>query len=157
MSTKLTRSPKAKHPLVESQSLTLVQAIRPFQGRIMTWLLDQLAGDGFDSVTAAQLSFMGALECNAKNHAADLARGLGITRQAVHKTVAELEAAGLLETEPDPDLGNQRAITFTEEGERLMACARQAFQRLDTLILQELTDRDLNSLRRFFEFDPNNF
>lgn len=154
MSTKLTRSPKADFPLVESHSLALLQAMRPFQGRIMGWLLGQLAAEGFGQLTAAQLSFMGALECNARNHAADLARNLGISRQAVHKTVAELEAVGFLESKPDPKLKNQRSISFTEEGERLMSCARKQFRELDSLILKEMNAKDLGAVRRFLDFQP---
>lgn len=154
MSTKFTRSPKAKLSLVESHSLTLMQAIRPFQGRIMRWLLGQLAKEGYSELTAAQLSFMGALECNAKNHAADLARSLGISRQAVHKTLAELEAAGLLETEPDSELRNQRTIAFAEKGERVMSCARKCFQKLDHVILQEMSEKDLRAVYRFLDIDP---
>lgn len=45
-----------------------------------------------------------------------LAERLGVTKQAVSQTVAELEALGLLERAPDPSDGRARLVMLTEAG-----------------------------------------
>lgn len=155
MSTKLTRkSPTAGFELVESHALALTQATEPFRERMVAWLLSRLLNDGFDGLKANQLTFLGSLDCGV-NFAAELARTLRISRQAVHKTVRELETAGWLATRPDEKLGNQRVIVFTEEGERMMSHARAHFLELDTLLLREFGEEKLVELQSLLSFDPN--
>ncbi len=154
MSTKLTKSPRAGLDLVDSRALALTQAVRGFQARMAAWLLDQLAAEGYTPLSASQLGFLGALDCGP-NHAAELARGLGLSRQAVHKTVRELEQAGWLETGPDAQLGNQRVIRFSPKGEQLMASARHLFAQLDETLLTAFGEEGVRDLRRFLEFDPS--
>lgn len=48
----------------------------------------------------------------------ELARRLGITKQAVNQLVSELEALGILERAPDPDDGRATLVRFTERGVR---------------------------------------
>ena len=120
---------------------------------MIVWLLGKLESDGFADLTGSQLEFLGALDCGP-NHASNLARVLGVSRQAVHKTVRELERAGWLTTEPDEKIGNQRVITFTAEGERMMAAARQHFSDLDKALFKEFDEEALAEMRRLLEFDP---
>ena len=138
---------------MDSNSLALLLATGEFQTRLTTWLLDRLHKDGFGTLTASQLSFLGGLDCG-QNYASELARGLGITRQAVHKTVRDLEQCGWLATKPDEHLGNQRVIVFTTEGERMMAAARLHFLELDTSLEQEFGANLLIEIGRFLEFEP---
>lgn len=153
MSTKLTKSPRAGFDLLDSHALALTMATGGFQDRMIAWLLGRLNAEGFTPLSASQLSFLGALDCGP-NHAAELARKLGVSRQAVHKTVRELESAGWLETGPDKEFGNQRVIRFTREGERMMAVARRLFAELDESLVATFGERGLRSLKRFLAFDP---
>jgi len=154
MSTKLTRvSPNAGYDLVESRALALTQATDVFRDRMVTWLLSRLHQDGFPDLKAGQLTFLGSLDCGV-NFAAELARTLRISRQAVHKTVRELEHAGWLTTRPDETLGNQRVIVFTDEGERMMSCARSHFLSLDELLTKEFGNDSLEALMSVLDFDP---
>lgn len=155
MSTKLTRrSPVAGYDLVESTSLALTQATETFRTRMVDWLLVQLEADGFAGLKANQLTFLGSLDCGV-NFAAGLARTLGISRQAVHKTVRELEGAGWLATRPDAELKNQRVIVFTDEGERMMSCARQYFLELDRSLQHQFGEKFLTEVESFLDFDPS--
>ncbi len=153
MSTKLTRyAPKSGQELVDSHALALTHATTRFQQNLVAWLLTRLAADGFEGVSASQLSLLGELDCGP-NHAAQLARKLGVTRQAIHKSIRELEAAGWLQTRTDADLGNQKVIEFTEEGERMMAAARRHFADLDALLLKEFGIEGLEMVQRFLAVD----
>ena len=154
MSTKLTRSsPKAGYDLVDSHALALTQGAGVFQQRLVEWLLAKLARDGFTPLSASQLSFLGTLDCGV-NFASELARRLNISRQAIHKTVKEMEALGWLETRLDATLGNQRIIEFTTEGERMMSCARAHFAALDAVLAEEFGADALASMTRLMEFEP---
>ena len=154
MSTRFTRrSPKAGYELVDSRALALIQATDSFRDRMVVWLISKLHEDGFPGLTAGQLTFLGSLDCGA-NFAAELARTLRISRQAVHKTVKELEGAGWLATRPDDVLGNQRVIVFTDEGERMMSCARAHFLSLDDLLAERFGEVALANLMLVLDFDP---
>lgn len=118
------------------------------------WLLSKLWNDGFEGLKAGQLTFLGALECGA-NFASELARVLKLSRQAVHKTVRELEDAGWLATRPDAALGNQRVIVLTKEGERMMSHARAHFLALDTLLKQRFSEQSLAEFHDVLSFDPD--
>lgn len=144
MSTEL---PTSTHgfPLVASESLALVRELSALEARMIGWLLTALHDEGFDTLTETQLVFLGELDCGV-NHAAELARRLGVTRQAIHKSVRDLSALGWLETADHPELGNQRVILFTREGERLMACAREKFANLDRLLARDLEAGALTQL-----------
>jgi len=155
LSTKLTRkSPLAGFELVDSHALTLTLATGVFRDRLSSWLRDRLAEDGFTTLTGAQLEFLSALDCGT-NYASKLARGLQISRQAVHKTVRELERSGWVRTEPDENVGNQRVILFTAEGERMMAAARKHLSKLDKVLLRKFGEKGLRDLSAFLAFDPS--
>lgn len=155
MSIKLTRrSPISGFDLADSHALLLTQAAVTFRERMVSWLLSKLQGEGFEGLKASQLTFLGSLDCGV-NFAAELARTLQISRQAVHKTVRELEGAGWLSTRPDGTLGNQRVIVFTPEGERLMSHARAHFQTLDRLLIQQFGEETLVQFAALMAFDPD--
>jgi DNA-binding MarR family transcriptional regulator len=131
MSTKMTTSePTPAYKMANSRSLKLVHLTSNFERRIQKWLVNLLHDKGFTGLTQSQLSFLGTLDCGP-NSASQIANDLGITRQAVHKTVKELEAFGWLKSETDLIRRNQRIITFTNEGERMMSEARLLFEQLD--------------------------
>jgi len=154
LSTEFTRkSPLAGYDLVESKSLALTQGSEALKDRMVEWMLVQLKADGFSTLKAAQLNFLGAMECGA-NFGSELARTLGVSRQAIHKTVRDLENAGWLRTEKNELLGNQRVILFTDEGERMMACARKHFLRLDELLLDRFSASELTAFFELLAFDP---
>ena len=127
MSTELTRE---RDHGIESLSLTLYQAARGFQARLATALSRRLAvSHGWD-IPPGQLGFLGALICGI-NSPSDIARSLGITRQAAQKQARDLAEAGYLSITRDPARGNRTLITFTESGERLMADCRAELAAMD--------------------------
>ena len=145
MSTKFTKPPRAGVDLVDSRSLRLVFQLDGFRDRLLDWLLQRLRADGYTDLTARHLAFLGELDCGP-NHAAEIARRIGVSRQAVHKSVQELSALGWLETPRHPALGNQKVIAFTEAGERLMAQARQHFAALDEVLVERFGAAVLDDL-----------
>jgi DNA-binding MarR family transcriptional regulator len=146
MSTKLTTSSGSPaYEMAESRSLKLVHLTSNFERRAQKWLVDLLHGRGFIGLTQSQLSFLGALDCGP-NSASQIANDLGITRQAVHKTVKELEIFGWLKSEADQVRRNQRIITFTDEGERMMSEARALFKQLDERLFADWDDERIDAV-----------
>lgn len=137
LSTKLTTGRKTDLPMADSESLRLVFLLGAAQARVVGWVAARLADRGHRGVTPSALGFLGQLDCG-QNHAAAVARRLGVSRQMVAKTVAEMTAKGWLELAPDPELRNRKVILFTAEGERLMADARAILAQLDGILSNRL-------------------
>jgi len=127
-----TRFTKRGVPLVESQSLQLIQSATKFKDEMTDYLSRQLVSKGYTSLTPSLLSFLGILECDA-NYGSEIARRLGVSRQMVAKTVKELCRLGYLEQKHVT--GKQKEIHFTETGEQLMSDARQLLSEIDDIIL----------------------
>jgi DNA-binding MarR family transcriptional regulator len=49
---------------------------------------------------------------------------MGISRQAIYRTVREMQGLGLLRLEEDPDRGNQKLVVMTPDGTQLALQAR---------------------------------
>jgi DNA-binding MarR family transcriptional regulator len=113
--------------------LRLFQACRSFQERLTEVLVERLRARGHERITAAHLTFLAQLECG-ENHAAELARRTGVSRQAVHKQVKELAALGLLEERADATRRNQRIIAFTDRGIQLIADCRALLADLNSAL-----------------------
>lgn len=154
MSTKITRSSRANLLMVDSLALRLSQAIDGFQRRQTSWLIQGLAARGFDDLTPTHVAFISVLDCD-DNVASEVARRLGLSRQAVHKTVRELCALGYIETVENRERRNSKVIQITERGERLIAQARQMFAQRDEDILDLLGAEDAGRLLQFLSEEPH--
>ena len=144
-STKLTRYQKTTLPMVESRTLKLAFAFRRIQKSLENYLSEALVARGYKAASPAILNFLSELECG-ENHASEIARRLGVSRQMVSKTVTELCQLDLLVLSTDAVYGNQKVITFAPKGEKLMADARQILADLDTSLEASLNSKQLDKL-----------
>jgi len=122
-------------PLVESQSLQLIQSASRLNDVITKYLSQRLVEKSYTSITPSLLSFLSILECGV-NYGSEIARNLGVTRQMVAKTVKELCRLGYLEQ--INSAGKQKEIHFTETGEYLMSDARQLLSEVDEILFKNL-------------------
>lgn len=149
MSTKFT-----KHgvPMVESQSLQLIQHASQLNDAMTQHISQRLIARGHTSLTPSLLSFLSTLECGV-NFGSEIARKLGVTRQMVAKTVKELCRLGYLEQVQGT--GRQKEILFTERGEQLMSEARTLLSELDNMLLDstdgEKISQLINELSRIYK------
>ncbi len=132
-----TRFTQRGTPLVESQSLQLIQSTSQVNNIITKYISKRLVEKGYTSLTPSLLSFLSILECGV-NYGAEIARNLGVTRQMVAKTVKELCKLQYLEQRDG--IGKQKEIVFTETGEYLMADARLLLSDIDEVLNQHLGD-----------------
>jgi DNA-binding MarR family transcriptional regulator len=84
---------------------------------------------------------------------AELARRLAISRQAVHKTVAELARRGILEIRDDPDRRNAKLIVYTERGRQVNRAGAAIIDRVEDRIAGRIGRERLAELKRLLAED----
>ena len=100
---------------------------------VMTGLLNALHLQGYADITEPHLILIGNLDCGT-THAAAVAQRMGVSRQAINRTLRELETQGFLRLEEDPVRRNQKIIVITESGVELVTHARRALDELEELL-----------------------
>lgn len=111
-----------------------------------------LASRGWTPISRAQSTVMMNVIAGA-NRATDIARNLGLTRQAVHVTVNQMIEAGLVELEDDPADRRVKRIVLTKEVEPMRRDARRAIDLLVAELAQRIGEQDVRNLYRAFSKD----
>lgn len=121
----------------------LLQRSSWFEERVM----EKARIHGYEKVTPAMSRMFGHMSSRPIG-ISDLARRLGVTRQAAHKTATEATQLGL--TEFVPDLNNARIVRlqFTQAGWAMSAQAAKNFEEIELSIKERLGTRNLNELKR---------
>lgn len=99
-------------------------------------LIEKLASRGEVRLTVAQNRVMSLLSTRQLN-IADIARNLGISRQAAHKTVSKLIELGLLTASASKET-NESLILFTDHGERVKDKVQKIMQEIEAGIAQSI-------------------
>jgi DNA-binding MarR family transcriptional regulator len=60
----------------------------------------------------------------------DIARNLGISRQAIHSTIAQMVDMGMFELTDDPEDGRSKIVSIAPKGQAMRADANEAVQLL---------------------------
>lgn len=76
----------------------------------------------------------------------ELARRVGVTKQAVAPLVAELEAEGVVRVVPDPSDGRARLVKFTVHGLKEMQRGMEVFRALEASFAKELGAKRMAAL-----------
>lgn len=96
-------------------------------GGMSARMRDHLEADGFDDVRDSHGYVIQGLLASDTTVTA-LAARLGVSAQAVSKSVTELERAGYLRRDRDPDDRRARPLRLTARGEELVDASRRARQ-----------------------------
>lgn len=83
----------------------------------------------------------------------DLARRIGVSKQAVQQALKALVAKGLVTLEDDPGNGRQRVIRYTERGRRMRDVARDGLMRLEALLAERIGRDRLEALHDAVDAD----
>ncbi len=78
----------------------------------------------------------------------ELARRLGVSKQAVHQLVSEMSELGLLERVPDPADGRAALVRFTEAGKRSLLVGLGILRELEAEMAATLGSGQMRSLHR---------
>lgn len=115
-------------------------------------LQNYLASRGWTPISRSQSTVMMNVIAGA-NRASDIARNLGLTRQAVHVTINQMIEAGLVELEDDPADGRVKRIVLTKEVEPMRRDARRAIDLLVAELAGRIGEQDVRNLYRAFSKD----
>ncbi len=133
-------------------------------GRLAGALLD--TSDWFDTALRARLAARGWPHLSRTRslvflnlargvvRPAALAREIDVSRQAIHKLLAGLESASLVERSPDPDDARSQVVRLTEHGQAFVDEASAILCDLEVELAERLGRDAVTSLRQALAGDP---
>jgi DNA-binding MarR family transcriptional regulator len=113
-------------------------------------IMDEVRGSEYGYITPAQsrlLAHMGGRPMSM----AELSRKLGISRQAVHKTVVELNRRGILELQNDPERGNSKLVVYTVKGKQVNRFGAAIIDRIEAQISERIGPTAFKQLKAQLE------
>jgi DNA-binding MarR family transcriptional regulator len=114
--------------------------------KVNATLIERLVALGHETVRAAHAAVFTNLD-PAGTRTVTLARRAGMTRQAMSQLVHELQDAGYVTVEPDPDDGRATLVRLTDRGIEFCRQAARLVRELDEHWRQRLGADDLAHLR----------
>lgn len=145
MSTKFTSS--EDNSRVPEPLTVLLQAASQ---SILRGLIERLKACGYTDITEPHLVLFGNLDCGA-THAAQIAQRMRVSRQAISKTLRELQSSGWVRLEDDPARRNQKLVVMTKSGMQLANDARKALGEIEALLAQKIGKDAMINLRGALE------
>lgn len=145
MSTKFTTSPVAN-----SWPEPLTVLLQAASQSILRDLLARLRARGYPKVTDSHLILFGNLDCGA-THAAQIAQRMRVSRQAISKTLRELQSLDLVRMEDDPQRRNQKLVVMTALGMQFATDARGALNDVEAVLADHFGREAVNQLRKSLE------
>jgi DNA-binding MarR family transcriptional regulator len=115
-------------------------------------LQSYLRARGWSEITRAQSMIIANVVMGVVRPS-DIARTLGVSRQAIHITLKELVDAGILDLTDDPDDGRVKIVRFTKDGERRRQDARKAVAKLTAELARRIGKDNVKSLKEAFAHD----
>lgn len=83
----------------------------------------------------------------------DIARNLGVSRQAIHTTLGQMVALGMFELEDDPEDGRSKRVVVAPKGQQMRAAAQEAMRVMSTALEERIGKRAVAALRDAFAAD----
>jgi DNA-binding MarR family transcriptional regulator len=84
---------------------------------------------------------------------ADLARRLGVSRQAVHVTIGQMIDKGILALEDDPQDGRAKQLVIAPDGAKMRALAEQSMLQMIATLEARIGRENVEALRRVLAAD----
>jgi len=131
MSTRFTKETRP-HGIQEPLTVLLENASQS----VLRVLTARLREHGYEQITESHLVLFGNLDCGA-TYAAQIANRMHLSRQAISKTLRELQNLSYVRLEYDSQRRNQKKVVMTDSGLQLAVDARKEL----TAIESDLTDR----------------
>jgi DNA-binding MarR family transcriptional regulator len=141
LSTKFTRL-----ALDDAPSAPLTVLLQTASHWVMQGLMAALSAKGYAGLTEAHLTLLGNLDCGT-THASAVAQRIGLSRQAIYRTIREMEAMGFLVLQNDMQRRNQKLVVMTEVGMHLALDARATLATLEDTLAQRIGADALAALR----------
>lgn len=107
---------------------------------------------GWHSITRGQSMVFANISLGIRRPA-DLARNLGISRQAVSKMLQDMAAQGLVKIESDPKDRRAQLVNFSEKSSRLRADAIAILETLEARLAETVGSENIETMRHTLERD----
>lgn len=98
--------------------------------------------------SASHLGLFSHIELEGGTRVTDLARRIGVTKQAVGQLVDDLERFGLVSRESDPDDGRAKRVCFTVAGKESMLTGLAHLKQVETPLKRALGRDTMRSLHQ---------
>lgn len=127
----------------------LLQGFRWFDAS----LLKSLKARGWPEQTRPQSMLFANLDIESGTRSSELARRIGVSRQAVHQTVRELEALNLVQLAPDPSNQSAKLVQLTDRGLKIVGDAIRVFTAIEKQLGDRIGEDNIVLLRQVLEED----
>lgn len=107
----------------------------------------ELEREGHPGVTATHAFALEAIDDGAQS-ASELARMLGVSRQAAAKTIAALEELHYLDRHDDPEDARRKRLTVTARGNEMISIGARTFDTMRDQAAERVGVRKLESAER---------
>ncbi|VAW08436.1 hypothetical protein MNBD_ACTINO02-2329 [hydrothermal vent metagenome] len=115
-------------------------------------LRSRLAARGWPEMTPAQSLVFASIDLDG-TRPSELARRIGVSRQAVHQTIAELVEVDLLTLTADPVDGRAKLVVVTDAGRRNISAARESLTEIESELRARIGDDSVAALRNALTAD----
>jgi DNA-binding MarR family transcriptional regulator len=120
--------------------------LRAARGSYAHAIRSHLAEAGFDDLPRNGGFVLGGM-ANHGGSAADMIRGLGVSKQAASQLIDTLVLRGYLTREMNPDDRRRMTLELTERGRGAAAAVRSGVEMIDAELAQMVTPTELAGLR----------
>lgn len=126
-----------KQPLL----IPLLQAFCWFDEGLQAYLRDC----GWDDVSRPESMIMANVVMGI-TRPSDIARRVGVSRQAVHTTLGRMIDKGILALEDDPQSGRGKIVSIARKGQAMRRDAQAAMDRLTAILRERIGPRQVDAL-----------
>ncbi|MBQ0959812.1 MarR family transcriptional regulator [Ideonella sp. 4Y11] len=109
-------------------------------------LYERAAHNGYGDITPAMARLFPLLATRPLG-LSDLARRLGVSRQAVHKLALEAAALGYVAFIDSPDDARVKLLAYTDKGRAMARSAEQELQRIEARLVRHMGAANLAQLK----------
>ena len=129
----------------------LARLLLDTQRALASDLVVELESRGWPDLRSSQANLLLNVDRRAGTRLTELARRLGVTKQAVMVVVDELESDGLVRRVPDPEDGRAKTVRLTARGRTCAAECRRAVAAVEARARRALGGRRHEALRESLE------
>lgn len=109
---------------------------------------ERIRARGFEDFRPSDVEVIARLPADTGARLTELAERSPITKQALGKLVASLEARGYVAKQPDPDDGRAQRIVLSERGRAMLEAAREVIQEIEDEWAAALGAGELTRIRK---------
>ncbi|MGI9242141.1 MAG: MarR family winged helix-turn-helix transcriptional regulator [Verrucomicrobiales bacterium] len=143
---------EGSNPGENAEGATLAQLI----GRADLWfrkkLLAALESGDHKGIGSSDILMLANLNCG-RTYPSEVARRIGISRQAVYKLLRNLEQQEIVSLEQDSERRNSKVIVITSKGEAMIRDAVILLQGIEEELRDKIGAESVDQLRAALELD----